>query len=322
MPSEHHFPQPENAIRQSIDAIAVFDEYRRVRAQAQRAASGSMYWKREGGHEYLVKTAPGRRSQERLGRRCEQTEEVFRSFGERKEQLDGRMRSLTGALDEQERLNRAVRAGRTPNLAISVLCALDDAGLGEHFAVVGTHALYAYEMAASVRVVPGALATQDVDLLWDARKHMQFVTDIDRLDSSVLNLLRRVDKTFERKGGHNETAINARGFQVDFLRRMQADGDPHPFRFSSDEDDLWPVQARRASVLTEAPRFDQVVIGVSGRMALMRTVDPEVFVQFKRWMADEAEGRPPGKRVRDRLQADIVRGLLDERLLLSGSSLS
>lgn len=319
MESEHYFPTPENAIRQSLDATAVFDEYRRVRNQALRTASGTMYWKREAGYEYLVKMIPGRRNQERLGRRSAQTEEVFRSFGARKEQIDARMRSLTQALDEQERLNRAVRAGRVPNLAVSVLCAIEDAGLGDHFAVVGTHALYAYETAASVRLVPGALATQDVDLLWDARKHMQFVMDVERLDSSVLKLLRRVDKTFERKAGHNETAINARGFQVDFLRRMAVDADPHPFRFSAD-DDLWPVQARRASVLTEAPRFDQVVIGVSGRMALMRTVDPLVFVHFKQWMATQAEDRPAGKRVRDQLQADIVRGLLEQKLLLSAAA--
>ena len=34
------------------------------------------------------------------------------------------------------------------------------AGLAQHFVVVGTHALYAYESAAGVRIVPGALATR------------------------------------------------------------------------------------------------------------------------------------------------------------------
>ena len=89
----------------------------------------------------------------------------------------------------------------------------------------------------------------------------------------------------------NETAINARGFEVDFLRRQPVDGDPHLFRFSGDEDDLWPVQAERAAVLTSAPRFEHAVISVTGRMATMRTVAPQVFVDFKRWMAEAAPQR-------------------------------
>jgi len=47
----------------------------------------------------------------------------------------------------------------------------------------------------------------------------------------------------------------------------------------------------------------------------MRTVSPAVFVAFRRWMAGLAN-RPPGKRRRDQLQANIVQELLDERALL------
>ena len=146
-------------------------------------------------------------------------------------------------------MNKALKSGRVPSMVIAVLQAIEHAGLGEHFTVVGTHALYAYETAAGVRIVPGALATQDVDLLWDARQRIRFVSDIEKLDMSVLKILKLADPTFQRKDGQNETAINAKGFEVDFLRRQPEGDDPHPFRFSTDEDDLWPVQARRASVL-------------------------------------------------------------------------
>lgn len=213
-------------------------------------------------------------------------------------------------------MNKALKAGRTPNLVVDVLKVLEDAGLAEHFTVVGTHALYAYEAAASVRIVAGALATQDVDLLWDARKRVQFMSDLKAIDISMLSVLKRADPSFERKDGQNETAINSRGFEVDFLRRQPVDNDPHPFRFSDDEGDLWPVQAVRAAVLTIAPRFEQAVISVSGRMALMRTVAPTAFVEFKRWMAESAPQREEAKRRRDRLQASIVQELLDEKLLV------
>lgn len=310
----NYLPLPENAARQLIDSMTVFAEFQRVKAQA-RAYTGSMYWKREGGHEYLVKTRPRRRSQERLGARSPQTEHIFAEYTTRKQALASRLKTLREALTEAERMNKAQKVGRTPNLVVELLQVLEDAGLSQHFSVVGTHALYAYETAAGVRLIPGALATQDVDLLWDARRRVQFMTDLGHLDTSILGVLRRADKTFERKEGQNETAINARGFEVDFLRRQAIEDDPHPFRFSADEDDRWPVKAVRASVLTTAPRFEHVVISSNGRMALMRTIAPTSFVEFKHWLAQHAPQREELKRRRDRLQADIVQELIEQTLL-------
>jgi len=59
------------------------------------------------------------------------------------------------------------------------------------------------------------------------------------------------------------------------------------------------------------------VIAVSGRMALMRTIAPASFVEFKRWLAEKAPHREEAKRRRDRLQADIVQELLDQKLLVA-----
>ena len=136
-----------------------------------------------------------------------------------------------------------------------------------------------------------------------------------KLDQSMLQILQKAEPSFRRKEGQAETAIDDKGFEVDFLRRQVADGDPHPFRFTPDEDDLWPVQAERAAVLTSTPLFEHLVISATGRMALMRTIDPAVFVSFKRWMAENAQNRPEQKRRRDVRQAEIVEGLLREELV-------
>jgi hypothetical protein len=312
-------PLPDNAARQVIDSVTVFNEHQRAAEQA-RPYVGAMYWKREGAHDYLVKTRPGRRTQERLGARTPQLEVVMQDYNQRKTSLEARLASLRAALLEAQRMNKALKAGRTPSVVIALLQALHDAGLSQHFRVVGTHALYAYETAASVRIVPSALATQDVDLLWDARKRVQFETDLQRLDTSLLAVLQKADATFERKAGQLETAINAKGFEVDFLRRQIVDDDPHPYRFTADEGDLFPVQAERAAVLTSAPSFEHIVIAATGTMALMRTVAPATFVLFKRWLSSEAPQREPAKRRRDLLQATVVQQLLDEQLL--GQALS
>ena len=304
----------DNTARQVIDSTTLFEEFVRVKNRA-RPYAGGMYWKRQGDYEYLVKTSPDNR-QRRIGPRSDETVRIHEEFVARKQEHESRLKSLRVALTDAERLNKALKAGRVPNVVVSVLQALANAGLGQHFTVVGTHALYAYEAAASVRIVQGALATQDVDLLWDARRRVKFVTDLGRLELSMLRVLQQADATFVRKEGQAETAINAKGFEVDFLRRQPEGDDPHPFRFSDDEDDLWPVQAVRASVLTNAARFDQVVISATGRMTLMRTIAPEAFIEFKRWMAAQVPQRPEAKRRRDLHQANIVQTLLDDGLLL------
>lgn len=306
-------PLPDHAARQLIDSGTIFHEFRRVQAQAGQFAGG-MYWKRQGDYEYLVKTQPDGR-QRRIGPRSAEAEKTYEDFTSRKRKVESRLRSLRAALKDAERLNKALKVGRVPSLVLAVLQAIEDAGLGHNFIVVGTHALYAYETAAGVRIVQGALATQDVDLLWDARRRVRFLTDLQRLETSMLGVLQRADPTFQRKEGQNETAINEKGFEVDFLRRQPEGDDPHPFRFSSDEGDLWPVQAARASVLTSAPRFEHAVVASTGRMTLMRTIAPASFVEFKRWMAKQAPGRPDMKRRRDLRQAEIVQKLLDDGLL-------
>jgi hypothetical protein len=304
---------PDNAARQWIDSSTIFQEFQSTKLKASPYAGG-MYWKKQGDYEYLVKTHRDNR-QQRIGARSAETELIYQEFSAKKTAIEARLSTLRSALKEAERLNKALKVGRAPALLIDILQALEDSGLAEHFTVVGTHALYAYEMAAGVRIEQAALATLDVDLLWDARKKVQFISDMAKLDDSVLSVLQRADRTFVRKEGQNESAINATGFEVDFLRRMQEGDDPHPFRFSNDEDDIWPVQAMRASVLTSASKFECVVVSATGRMAKMRTISPQTFVEFKYWLAEKAETRDSIKRRRDERQAGIVQKLLSEHLL-------
>lgn len=313
----NYLPISDNAARQIIDASTIWAEYLKARASAQPYAGG-MYWKKEGGYEYLVKTY-ARNRQERMGARSTQTENIYEEFHKHKATREGRLDSLAAALNETQRQNKALKAGRTPEIVVALLNAVREAGLEEHFIVVGTHALYAYETAAGVRIISGALATQDVDLLWDARKRVQFVVDLDRDAGSVLAVLKRADSSFRRKSeeGQNESAVNDKGFEVDFIRREVEDGDTHPFRFSADEEDLWPVRAQRASLLAQSPVFVHPVISATGRVATMRTVDPQTFVDFKQWMAKHAHNREPAKRRRDLHQAKIVQELMDTGLLTS-----
>ncbi len=210
-------------------------------------------------------------------------------------------------------MNRALRVGRVPPVVVSVLNALDAAGLAEHFTVVCTHTLYAYESASGVRFVPAAMATRDIDLLFDTRKHLAFFSRMKEADASFLGLLKKADKTFVRLEDKKETVRNADGFEVDVIRRMAKDGDPHPLRMSDDEDDVWAAQASTGDRILGSPRFSQMVVATNGEMAIMHTMHPMDFVKIKRALGNYPT-RDPLKRTKDLLQADLVEELVQSHM--------
>ena len=305
-----------DAARQYIDARSAFLEFERSKKNALQVRGG-MVWKTVDGKVYLIRTSPsgGQRS---LGRRSADTEVVYQNFIEKKQSLQDRLSSLKAVMIKHERMNRALRVGSMPNIAVAILGRLADAGLSDYFRVVGTHALYAYEAAAGVRFASAITATRDIDLLWDTRKRVMFSERLRQDSPSMLAALQKVDKSFQIIEDQKYTAINQDGFEVDIIRRVATPEDPHPFRLSDAEDDFWVVQAKRADELMNAPEFTEMVVAENGAMARLTTVHPSVFITFKRWMSKEPD-RDPLKRRRDAMQADAVEWALNERLPHLGS---
>lgn len=281
----HHTPLPDSTARQLASAIALFNEYRHVRALAKPYAGSSMYWKRDGTQEHLVRTRPGERSHERLGPRSEATERLFAGYAAPKAALEGQLKTLREQLVEAEYQNKRHRAGNAPGTVVAVLRALDDAGLHERFTAWGVHALYAYEAAARVRVGPATAA----GAWWgDGARRLLLVTDADDFDAAALAVLRRADRTFERAPDASGTAVNARGFEVRWVAKSSLDV-PAP---------------------STAARFEHPVVAATGRMAWMRTLAPAAFVATVRGKAPAAARNHALPR-----HADCVQALLDQQLL-------
>jgi len=301
----------ESQKRQYIDAETVF----LALSQAKKAAAevrGSMFWRDLKGTRTLIRSAASG-GQKSLGAHSELTQKLFDSFMLRKTGVEARVKALKAQLATQQRLNRAHRVGRVPNIVVGVLNALAKAGVDVHFLVVGTHALYAFEAAAGVRIAEQAMATRDVDMLFDTRKRLAFFTAMQKLDSSLIGLLRKVDASFEVVEDQHYTARNKDGFEVDVIRRMASGIDPHPLRMSDAEDDFWAVQVSMGDKRVSARRFEQVVVATSGEMALMRTVHPVDFARIKLALSRQA-GRDANKRGKDALQAAIVNTLVTSYL--------
>ena len=110
-----------------------------------------------------------------------------------------------------------------------------------------------------------------------------------------------------------QTAVNDEGFEINVIRRVAMDGDPHPLPMSGDEEDLWAVQVSSGNQLVSARRHEQMVVSARGDMALMCTVHPLDFICVKTTLAQSAD-RDPLMRPKDRLQAQAVQLLWDEYL--------
>ena len=278
--------------RQYIDAVAVFEALEEALEEAAQVRGG-MYWHAgpptSPDAKYLVRTTPAG-AETSLGSRTAELDAIYTRFTQRKRESAERVSGLQAALMQQQRLNRALRVGRVDPLVVALLNRLASTKLSEHFRVVGTHALYAYEAAAGVRLNAETLATRDIDLLWDTRKRIIFSTQLARVDSSMLGVLKKVDATFRIRKGQKYTAVNKEGFEVDIIRRE-----------------------RRANVLLDSPAYSAVIVASNGSMARMNTVHPATFVAFKRWLSTQAE-RDAMKRRRDALQADSVQELLEKYL--------
>lgn len=298
-------------VRQYIDAETVFLELLRVRGE-QKETRGSMFWREVSGTRYLIRESSGG-SQKSLGPKSAETELIFEKFQVKKESLLQRVKSLTVATQNQQRMNKALRVGRVPSIVVKTLNALRDAGLHDHFLTIGTHALYAYESACGVRFIPDALATQDIDLLFDSRKRLSFVSKLKKLDSSFIGALQKADPTFRVMSDQKQTAINATGFEVDVTRRMTADTDPDPLKMSDFEDDLWAVQISDGNRMLGSTRFSQVIVSETGHMAVMHTIDPKMFVSLKTRLS-VSPSRDPKKRPKDGLQAKLVQALIDAHM--------
>ena len=304
------FELNEQQKRQLIDAEMLFAALEQAEAEAIRYR-GSMFWREQDGGRYLISLSAHSR-QRSHGPATPANELKYEKFMQRKTEVEARLKSLRAKADEVKRMNKALRVGRTPDMLIDVLNSMMRYGVAEHFLVVGTHALFAFETAAGVRLPNDVMATQDADLLFDTGKREAFVEVMKDRQMSFLGLLKKVDKTFERDDLDNHTARNASGYEIDLIRRFPPDPEDtseHPLQLTPEDGDLWPVRALMGQKLLSVPRFDQVVIGINGGMARMRTVHPLDFARIKRQLSEDLQ-RDPLKKTKDMAQAALIEQLV------------
>lgn len=304
--------------RETVNTRQRFEAFRAAKARLD-GYRGSMVWSATKGIDYLLRSAyepaGGGRRQNSLGPRSPETERIKQEFDTGRSDARRRFEAARAVLERQGAINRALGLGRVPLTGARIVRALDEAGLlGKRLRVVGAHAVYAYEAAAGVFVDPEVTTTEDIDLLFDARRELRFVASHELGEAGLLGILKRIDKTFER-ARENFRAVNDDGYLVDLIMP----GVQPPWKKDARDNlagapgDLAAVTIEGLEWLENAPAFEAIAIDERGMPLRIVAADPRVFAAHKLWVSQQP-GRDPVKRQRDRAQAEVVATLVASHL--------
>jgi hypothetical protein len=301
--------------RETINTQQRFSAWREASARA-KGYRGSMVWSDVKGRDYLIRAAYGKqglRKQTSLGARNEETEKLKAEFDHGRMMAEERLAEITTVLQRQSAVNRALGLGRVPQIGARIIRALDAAGLlGNGLRVLGTYSLFAYEAAAGVWVDSGLTTTEDIDLLLDARHGVSFAASDTIEETSLLALLQRVDRSFERSR-QTFRAVNRDGYLVDLIKPIRnPPWTPEQGRVGGEED-LDAAEIEGLAWQESAPPFEAVCIDDRGQPLRIITSDPRVWTVHKLWLSERPD-RAPIKRRRDAEQARAAMALVREHM--------
>jgi len=294
--------------REKVNSDQRYEAFQQASATV-KSFRGSLVWHSVGGTEHLMRSyynSAGVRRQKVEGRRSPETEAIKVKWDAARQAAQEVLSARKSQMERQTAVNRALRLGRVPHLTARIIRAVDNAGLlGAGIRIVGTNAIFAYEAIAGVFVDPGITATDDIDLLMDARRSLKMVVDDDIKNNSLLGLLKKVDKSFERTRS-SYRAANREGYLVDLIKppakpiwRESRES------IGNGEDELVAAAIEGLDWLENSPPFEAIAIDEKGEPLRIVAPDPRIFAAHKFWISQRGD-REPVKRQRDRAQAETV----------------
>lgn len=338
------------AARQSIDSMRVFREFLRVRRELD-AMPGSLFWKKVGEYEYLAHKVGGTTTYK--GPRSPSTEAQFNEFIARKTRLKDRYQSLKETVEASQRMNKAVHAGAVPTEIVEVLTLIEQQGLTNHSLVVGAPALYAFSQSSGVNLHRVTLGGKPKRLLGGPPESLRILIQRPKASApdTVMELRKALSKFAVIK---EESPKRSRWMDLivyfcrDESKRSARPGEKAPktairAKATPSIDWAWTGRKREPQAMTmecksvghsgwdstefrrlehlleHTPSFEQVVVGKTGKMAIMRTFDPQAFVVWGRAVhAAKGPVRPddiaelPVRLVEEMIDAAMVVTKLDE----------
>jgi len=295
--------------RIAINAIQAYEACLELLHKSEELAGG-MVWRKIAGGEYLIRVLDGYGHVRSLGPRSPETEKLYSDFIKQKSAVKSALAGTRAALERRARFCIAAGVNRVPNLTARIIRRLDDLKLlGDHLVILGSNAIFAYEMKAGVYLKSGLMQTDDLDTLLEENLPLQLAGRVSRM--GLLGILRKVDKTFDISHQRKFRAVNSKTFMVDLIkppsRKRSKIGSGRDLVASSIEGLQW---------LAAAPKMTQIAIGEDGFPVRLVVPDPRVFALHKLWLSLQSD-RSPLKRKRDFRQGSAIGQIAIEYLDLS-----
>jgi len=284
--------------RIAINAIQAYEAHLELRQKSEELAGG-VVWRKIRRGEYLIRVLDGYGHVRSLGPRSPETEKLYSDFTRQKKSVKSAVAETKAELERRARFCIAAGVNRVPNLTARIIRRLDDLKLlGDHLVILGSNAIFAYEMKAGVYLKSGLMQTDDLDTLLEENPPLQLAGRISKM--GFLGILKKVDKTFEISSERSFRAVNSRTFMVDLIkppaRKRSKIGSGRDLVASSIEGLQW---------LATAPKMTQIAIGEDGFPVRLVVPDPRVFALHKLWLSLQPD-RSPLKRKRDFRQGGAV----------------
>ncbi|MBT4162173.1 MAG: hypothetical protein HOE54_12765 [Gammaproteobacteria bacterium] len=292
-----------------VDAIQTYQALEEARSHAFHY-KGYMTWKKARGREYLFKGRPGARGTgQSLGRRSSATEKQYEAFYAGKEEATARVEALEEQVALKGKYALANRLNRIPRAASQVCRALNATNC--KFVIVGSNALYGYEVLAGIHFHSEVIATEDLDVLLDTREQLRISIEGD--SPRFIELLKKADKSFQISDRQKSRAINNKGYMVDLITAPK--NPPHLVNeFARTlEGDLDIAEIEKLEWLISAPRVECYPIAFDGIPVRVTVPDPRAFAVHKYFVSKQAN-REPVKRRRDESQAKLVIDVVNKYL--------
>lgn len=256
--------------KQIIDSTRAFRELVAVRRNLQRLG-GSMYWKASGNYVYLAQRSyHDSQKVEHLGLRSAETERRLLGFNAERAVLRLREQALSERIALHERMNKAVRAGTASSQVIEMINLLEGLGISDDSRWLGTPALHAYWQSSGYET-PKALK--------------------DHVGAGyfVVFVMRKLDAQTVLKLKHSKAvkhyAVNGKRCSVLVIRSSKATRQEkeqaqalkrgHDAHIAYLKQTATVVLDALAEELSHTPVFEQVVISKTGKMGLLKTVEPQ-----------------------------------------------
>lgn len=302
-------PMSADQAKALVDARQIFESYEAATRRLNDLA-GSLRWKTVNGNKYLVRGYTGGKTVS-LGPYDKKTIELKDKFERDKTAATEARKNAVDSVSLHAGFIKVVGLARVPLSGAKVIRALQKKGVPHK--IVGTNAMYAYEVAGGILFEPGHLATDDMDVLLDSRQTLKIVAALDQ--DSLLGLIKKTDRTFAPMSDspYEFSAVNNNQYRIDFITQGGDALQQSDFERQLNSDDLQPVAIDSLKWILSAPTFEQVVFDTKGMPLRINAVDPRAFVLHK-WFVSNQPDRDRVKAIRDEAQARVVATALKNHL--------